>query len=84
MTLPRCGQRTDSEEFQFKEAPSEMPENQLLWQPGFSLSRQPVKKSVARRNRPAANGDAPQQYEFICEYPVPEPVPSDHEPQRSI
>ncbi|KAK7997859.1 Cholesterol 7-alpha-monooxygenase [Apiospora arundinis] len=50
-----------------------MPKNQLHWQPGFTLSRKPAKKSIARRNKAgggAKEGSGPQQYEFICEYPV--------------
>ncbi|KAI0427454.1 fungal-specific transcription factor domain-containing protein [Xylaria sp. FL1042] len=61
-----------------------MPENKLLWQPGFSLSRKPAKKSIARRNKHAAKGNAPQEYEFVCEYPVRESVSSDPEPERFI
>ncbi|KAI1305013.1 hypothetical protein F5Y03DRAFT_356250 [Xylaria venustula] len=46
-----------------------MPRDQLLWKPGFSLSRKPAKKLMRRRNR-QATGNATQQYEFICEYPA--------------
>jgi hypothetical protein len=42
---------------------------QLSWQPGFSLSRKPVKKPTARRNKRKASNNA-QQFEFIAEYPV--------------
>ncbi|KAF2184547.1 hypothetical protein K469DRAFT_780910 [Zopfia rhizophila CBS 207.26] len=40
-----------------------MSKMQLSWQPGFSLSRKPVRRSTGRRNRP-------QQFEFIAEHPV--------------
>lgn len=45
---------------------------QLSWQPGFSLSRKPVKKPTVRRTKRKAlnNADKPQQFEFIAEYPV--------------
>ncbi|KAI9835126.1 MAG: hypothetical protein M1819_002495 [Sarea resinae] len=39
-----------------------MPEMQLSWQPGFSLSRKPAKRPVPRRNRR-------QQLEFVLEHP---------------
>ncbi|KAH8676427.1 fungal-specific transcription factor domain-containing protein [Tricladium varicosporioides] len=40
-----------------------MPVKQLSWQPGFSLSRKPVRRSAPRRNRQ-------QQFEFVVEYPI--------------
>ncbi|PWY66039.1 hypothetical protein BO94DRAFT_579770 [Aspergillus sclerotioniger CBS 115572] len=45
---------------------------QLSWQPGFSLSRKPVKRSRARRTRLGALGhaDGPQKFEFVAEHPV--------------
>ncbi|OOF99639.1 hypothetical protein ASPCADRAFT_138322 [Aspergillus carbonarius ITEM 5010] len=45
---------------------------QLSWQPGFSLSRKPVKRPRARRTKLGALGraDGPQQFEFIAEHPV--------------
>ncbi|KAK8011490.1 hypothetical protein PG990_010455 [Apiospora arundinis] len=58
-----------------------MPKNQLHWQPGFTLSRKPAKKSIARRTKAgggAKEGSGPQQYEFICEYPVA----TSHAPKR--
>ena len=47
-----------------------MPKGQLHWQPGFSLTRKPAKKAIARRKAVPAKGANPRQYEFICEYPV--------------
>lgn len=60
-----------------------MPKTQLHWQPGFTLSRKPAKKSTARRNKqgPPREGTAPQQYEFVCEYQFP--APTSHAPKRS-
>ncbi|KAI0813724.1 fungal-specific transcription factor domain-containing protein [Xylaria sp. FL0064] len=60
-----------------------MPESKLLWQPVFSLSRKPAKKSIPRRNRHAAKGNTPQEYEFVCEYPISESVSSGQEPTGS-
>ncbi|PYI08230.1 hypothetical protein BO78DRAFT_405974 [Aspergillus sclerotiicarbonarius CBS 121057] len=40
---------------------------QLSWQPGYSLSRKPVKRPRARRT---GRADGPQQLEFIAEHPV--------------
>ncbi|KAI0968366.1 hypothetical protein F4678DRAFT_442851 [Xylaria arbuscula] len=56
-----------------------MPRDQLLWKPGFSLSRKPAKKLMTRRNR-QVTGNATQQYEFISEYPAS----PDLEPRRPI
>lgn len=41
---------------------SAMPMTRLSWQPGYSLSRKPTKRSVARRNKL-------EQFEFIVEHP---------------
>ncbi|KAK8016766.1 hypothetical protein PG993_014955 [Apiospora rasikravindrae] len=59
-----------------------MPEKRqrLHWQQGFSLSRKPAKKSIARRRRQRRSADAPLQYEFVCEHPV---GPSHEEEPRS-
>ncbi|KAK2865163.1 hypothetical protein FQN49_003848 [Arthroderma sp. PD_2] len=44
---------------------------QLSWQPGYSLSRKPVKRSKARpRRRASGDADKPQQFEFIAENPM--------------
>ena len=45
---------------------------QLSWQPGFSLSRMPVRGSIARKTKRRAWGNSgrPQQFEFIAEQPV--------------
>lgn len=45
---------------------------QLSWQPSFSLSRKPVKKSTRRRSKRKVSNDAdqPQKFEFIAEFPV--------------
>lgn len=51
-----------------------MPRSRILWQPGFSLSRKPVKKSIVRRNRQPTQGNVLQQYEFICEHPASVPT----------
>ncbi|KAK7915008.1 hypothetical protein PG985_012711 [Apiospora marii] len=58
-----------------------MPEKGRLlnWQPGFSLSRKPTKKSVTRR-RKKQGADVVQQYEFICEYPTEQ----NHEPRPAF
>lgn len=39
-----------------------MPEVQLSWQPGFSLSRKPARRSAPRRSRQ-------QGFEFVAEHP---------------
>ena len=54
---------------------------QLSWQPGFSLSRKPVRRTIARRNKRGASGDSngPRQFEFIAEQPVRK-----HGPRRSL
>ncbi|KAK8122944.1 hypothetical protein PG984_011614 [Apiospora sp. TS-2023a] len=51
----------------------------LSWQPGFSLSRKPTKKSVTRR-RKKLDAEAAEQYEFICE----SPAKLSHEPRLSV
>ena len=45
---------------------------QLSWQPGFSLSRRPIKRSAARRTKrgTSTNVDRAQQFEFVVERPV--------------
>lgn len=45
-----------------------MPDTQLSWQPGFSLSRKPVKKTIARR--PKRGTDKFEQFSFIAEHPA--------------
>ncbi|PWY86671.1 hypothetical protein BO70DRAFT_333069 [Aspergillus heteromorphus CBS 117.55] len=45
-----------------------MPEMQLSWQPGFSLSRKPVRRS--RASRASVTLGRRQQFEFIVERPV--------------
>lgn len=53
---------------------------QLSWKPGFSLSRKPVKRSIARRGKWGAskNADGAQQFELIAEHPA-----GDHDAGRS-
>lgn len=41
----------------------------LLWQPSFSTSRKPVKRSFARRTERFTNAAGQQLFEFIPEYP---------------
>ena len=47
-----------------------MPNRQLSWQPGFSLSRKPTRRPTVRRTKQGASGNAdrPQQFEFIAEH----------------
>ncbi|CAD6592397.1 MAG: hypothetical protein ASARMPRED_006248 [Alectoria sarmentosa] len=54
---------------------------QLSWQPGFSLSRKPVRRSLARKTKRGAwgNSDGPQQFDFIVEQPV-----GNHRPIHSL
>lgn len=49
----------------------------ISWQPGFSPSRKPVKRSRARRIKGglSGNADGSQQFEFIAEQPVGNPGP---------
>lgn len=49
-----------------------MPTPQLTWQPGYSLSRKPTKRSTVRRTKVGAskNADRLQQFEFIAEQPA--------------
>ncbi|KZF23468.1 hypothetical protein L228DRAFT_246242 [Xylona heveae TC161] len=49
-----------------------MPKMQLSWQPGFSPSRKPLRRSRAHRTKRGAlgNADGPQQFDFIAEDPV--------------
>jgi hypothetical protein len=49
-----------------------MPEIHLSWQPGFSLSRKPKKRTITRRTKRVAPGEANglQQFEFIAEQPA--------------
>ena len=41
---------------------------QLSWQPGFSISRKPVKRSITRRSEQRTTSG--QQFEFVSENPV--------------
>lgn len=49
-----------------------MPTTQLSWQPGYTLSRKPIKRSIARRTKVGAPRSANrlQQFEFIAEQPA--------------
>ncbi|KAH8597090.1 fungal-specific transcription factor domain-containing protein [Bisporella sp. PMI_857] len=51
-----------------------MPRTQLSWQPGFSLSRKPIRKPLARRTKRGASSsgkaDGSKQFEFITEVPA--------------
>ncbi|KAK9367020.1 fungal-specific transcription factor domain-containing protein [Lipomyces kononenkoae] len=45
---------------------------QISWQPGFSLSRKPVRRSTGRRTKRGARGNAarPHTFVFIADHPV--------------
>ena len=51
-----------------------MPRTQLSWQPGFSLSRKPIRKPAARRTKRGASSSesagGSKQFEFIKEVPA--------------
>lgn len=49
-----------------------MPTTKLSWQPGYSLSKKPIKRSTARRTKVGVsrNANRLQQFEFIAEQPA--------------